>query len=409
MSQAPPGRSQIVITGGGVIGCSIAYHLAARGMTDVTVLERRRLTEGSTWHAAGLVGQLRSVPALTGLIKASVACYRELPGLTGYDTGWHEVGSIRVASSEARLAELKRLTGAAGRAGLQAHLISPARAAELFPPLEAGGVRGAIWVPSDGYADPSQLTHSFAAGARALGARIAENTTVTGLELTGHRVSAVRTGEGRIECDVVVNATGMWGRRTAGLAGASVAVTAVEHQYVVTERIAGLPAGLPTFRDPDGRFYAKPETGGLAIGGWEDGSRAPWHDVPLSLGPELFPPDHHRFAPLADAAARRIPVTAHAGIRAWINGPIPFSPDGEPLIGRTAEAANLFHCCGFSAGIAAAGGAGLAMAAWIIDGDPGMDLSALDPRRFGDPPPDPADLASRCVNAYATYYQLATP
>jgi len=403
-----PERSEIVIIGGGVIGCSIAYQLAARGRTDVTMLERRRLTEGSTWHAAGLVGQLRSSGSLTGLMRSSVATYTELAGRTGYPTGWHQAGSIRAASSDSRLRELKRLITVAQSVGFEAYLISPGQAAELFPPLSLAGLRGAIWVPSDGYADPHQLTHSFAAGARALGVRIIESAAVTSLERRRRRVVAVGTPGGRIECEVVVNATGMWGRQTARLAGSDVAVAAVEHQYVVTERIGGLPAGLPTFRDPDGRFYVKPETGGLVIGGWEDGSRVPWLTVPLDLGAELFPPDHERFAPLARACAHRIPVTAEAGIRAWVNGPIPFSPDAEPLLGKTGELDNVFHCCGFSAGIAAAGGAGHAMANWIIDGDPGYDLTPFDVRRFGRDG-DPGDLAQRCLDAYARYYQISLP
>jgi 4-methylaminobutanoate oxidase (formaldehyde-forming) len=183
----------------------------------------------------------------------------------------------------------------------------------------------------------------------------------------------------------------------------------VEHQYVVTERIDALPPDLPTFRDPDARFYVKPETGGLVVGGWEDGSRVPWRPVPADLGPELFPPAHDRFAPLAEACAERIPAFAEAGIRTWVNGPIPFSPDAEPLMGVTEDVDNLFHCCGFSAGIAAAGGAGHAMAGWIIDGDPGLDLWAFDVRRFGRPHSVPGYLEQRCVDAYANYYQVAFP
>ena len=404
-----PDRSEIVIIGGGVIGCSIAYQLARRGRTDVTVLERRRLTEGSTWHAAGLVGQLRSSASLTELMRSSVATYGTLEQETGYGTGWRPVGSIRVAASAARWHELRRLVTAAKSFGFDAHLISPADTAGLFPLVSLDGVRGAIWVPSDGYADPSQLTSAFATGARALGVRIVENCKVTTIERNGRRVAAVGTTAGRIECETVVNATGMWGGQTARLAGADVAVSAVEHQYVVTEQIQGLPASLPTFRDPDARFYVKPETGGLVIGGWEDGSRAPWRTIPQDLGPELFPPDHDRFAPLAQACADRIPVTADAGIRTWINGPIPFSPDAEPLMGVTEDLDNMFHCCGFSAGIAAAGGAGHAMASWIIDGDPGLDLWPFDVRRFGRPHSVPGYLADRCVDAYARYYQIAFP
>ena len=404
-----PGRSEIVIIGGGVVGCSIAYQLARRGKTDVTVLERRRLTEGSTWHAAGLVGQLRSSSNLTRLMRWSTATYQTLERETGYATGWRPVGSIRVAASDTRWEELKRLVTTARSFGFEVHLISPGEAREHFPLLRTDGLRGATWVPSDGYADPSQLTHSFAAGARAAGVRIIQNCRVKTIEMNGRRVAAVTTERGRIECDVVVNATGMWGAETARMAGSDVAVGTVEHQYVVTGQIPGLPGDLPTFRDPDGRFYVKPEAGALAIGGWEDGSRAPWRVIPDDLGPELFPPNHERFGPIAEAAAHRIPVTGEAGLRAWVNGPIPFSPDAEPLMGRTEDLDNMFHCCGFSAGIAAAGGAGHAMAAWIIDGDPGMDLWPFDVRRFGRPHAVPAYLEQRCIEAYAQYYQVAYP
>jgi glycine cleavage system aminomethyltransferase T/glycine/D-amino acid oxidase-like deaminating enzyme len=404
-----PARSEIVIIGGGVVGCSIAYQLARRGKTDVTVLERRRLTEGSTWHAAGLVGQLRSSSNLTRLMRWSTATYETLERETGYPTGWRPVGSIRVAASDDRWTELRRLVTTASSFGFDVSLISPAQIRELFPLLRTDGIRGATWVPSDGYADPSQLTQSFAAGARAAGVRFIQHCRVMTMIINGSSVAAVGTELGQIECDVVVNATGMWGAETARLAGTDVAVGAVEHQYVVTERIGGLPADLPTFRDPDGRFYVKPEAGALAIGGWEDGTRAPWQAIPRDLGPELLPPDHERFEPLGEAAGHRIPVTADIGIKTWVNGPIPFSPDAEPLMGVTGYPRNLFHCCGFSAGIAAAGGAGHAMAAWIIDGDPGMDLWPFDVRRFGRPHSVPAYLEQRCIEAYAHYYQIGYP
>jgi glycine/D-amino acid oxidase-like deaminating enzyme len=303
-----PARSEIVVIGGGVVGCSIAYQLARRGKTDVTVLERRRLTEGSTWHAAGLVGQLRSSSNLTRLMRWSTATYQTLERETGYATGWRPVGSVRVAASDDRWAELRRLVTTARSFGFEVSLISPAEARELFPLLSTDGIRGATWVPSDGYADPSQLTQSFAAGARAAGVGIIQNCRVRTLIVDEGRVAAVDTELGRVECDVVVNATGMWGAETARLAGADVAVGAVEHQYVVTGQIPGLPADLPTFRDPDGRFYVKPETGALAIGGWEDGTRAPWRTIPPDLGPELLPPDYERFEPIGEAAAHRLPT-----------------------------------------------------------------------------------------------------
>ncbi|CAN5308201.1 FAD-dependent oxidoreductase [soil metagenome] len=406
---ALPARSEIVVIGGGVVGISVAYHLARRGRTDVTVLERRALTEGSTWHAAGLVGQLRSSSSLTQLMQKSVQTYQSLESHTGYATGWHGVGGLRVASSPQRWQELRRVYTQGKSFGFDIHLVDAAEAKRIFPLLNADGVYGATWTPTDGYVDPSQLTFSFAAGARAAGVRIVQQCRVDGIERHGRRVAALLTEQGRIECDVVVNATGMWGAETARLAGVNVAVNAVEHQYVVTEKVAGLPADLPTFRDPDARFYLKPEAGALVVGGWEEGTKACWRTIPRDLGPELFAPNHDRFEGIADGAANRLPAFADMGIHTWINGPIPFSPDAEPLMGLTEDIDNLFHCCGFSAGIAAAGGAGDAMANWIVDGDPGMDLWPFDVRRFGTPQNVATVLDMAAVQAYGHYYEIAFP
>jgi glycine cleavage system aminomethyltransferase T/glycine/D-amino acid oxidase-like deaminating enzyme len=404
-----PERSQVVIIGGGVVGCSIAYHLAQRGLVDVVLVERKTLTSGSTWHAAGLVGQLRSSSNLTKLMQKSVETYQQLEKKTGYATGWRGVGSVRVASSPDRWEELKRVATTGKSFGFNVELISAREAKDLFPLLNTEGVYGATWVPSDGYADPSQLTHSFATGARDAGVKIIQNCRVETIERTGRRVTAVITEHGRIACDVVVNATGMWGTETAKLAAVDLAVSAVEHQYVVTQKSDAIPADLPTFRDPDARFYLKPDAGALVVGGWEDGTRVPWHRIPVDLGAVLFPPNHERFQMIAEQAANRIPIFGDLGIQSWINGPIPFSPDAEPLMGITEDLDNLFHCCGFSAGIAAAGGAGYAMANWILDGDPGMDLWPFDVRRFGKSHNVPAYLEQRSIDAYSHYYQIAYP
>jgi glycine cleavage system aminomethyltransferase T/glycine/D-amino acid oxidase-like deaminating enzyme len=404
-----PQRSEVVVIGGGVIGASIAYHLAERGKTDVTLVERKSLTSGSTWHAAGLVGQLRSSSSLTQLMRKSVETYQALEAKTGQATGWRGVGGLRVASSPGRLEELRRVYTQGKSFGFDVHLVSPAEAGELFPLLNTDGVYGATWTPSDGYVDPSQLTFSFIAGARAAGVRVVQHCRVTGIERAGRRVTAVHTEQGRIECDVAVNATGMWGAETAKLAGADLAVNAVEHQYVVTDKSDGIPRDLPTFRDPDARFYLKPEAGALVIGGWEEGTRACWRTIPYDLNAELFKPAHERFEGLAEGAAHRVPLFGELGIRTWVNGPIPFSPDAEPVMGLTEDLDNLFHCCGFSAGIAAAGGAGHAMASWIIDGDPGLDLWPFDVRRFGAPHNVPAVLEALSVQAYGHYYDIAYP
>jgi glycine cleavage system aminomethyltransferase T/glycine/D-amino acid oxidase-like deaminating enzyme len=404
-----PERSEVVVIGGGVVGASIAYHLARRGKTDVTLVERKHLTNGSTWHAAGLVGQLRSSSNLTQLMRKSVATYQTLESETGYATGWRGVGGLRVASSPQRWEELQRVFTQGKSYGFDVHLVSPREAAELFPLLNIEGVYGATWTPSDGYVDPNQLTHAFITGARAAGVRVVQNCRVEGVERQGRRITAVVTEQGRIECEVAVNATGMWGAETARLAGVNVAVNAVEHQYVVTEKTDDVPRDLPTFRDPDARFYLKPEASALVIGGWEEGTKACWRTIPRDLGPELFAPNHDRFEQLAEGAANRVPIFGELGIQTWVNGPIPFSPDAEPMMGLTEDLDNLFHCCGFSAGIAAAGGAGDAMANWIIDGDPGMDLWPFDIRRFGTPHNVPKVLELLSVESYGHYYDIAFP
>ena len=404
-----PERTEIVIVGGGVIGASIAYHLAASGKTDVVLLERKSLTNGSTWHAAGLVGQLRSSSNLTQLMQKSVQTYQTLETKTGYATGWRGVGGLRVASSPERWEELRRVYTQGKSFGFDIQLVSPAEAFELFPLLNIKGIYGATWTPTDGYVDPNQLTFSFITGARAMGVRVIENCRVEGFQKDGRRVTHVITEQGRIECDTVVNATGMWGAETARLADVHLAVNAVEHQYVVTEKSPDVPANLPTFRDPDARFYLKPEVGGLVIGGWEEGTKACWRTIPRDLGPDLFQPNHERFESLAEGATNRVPIFGDLGIHAWVNGPIPFSPDAEPIMGLTEDIDNLFHCCGFSAGIAAAGGAGHAMANWIIDGDPGMDLWPFDVRRFGAPHNVPSVLDLLSIESYGHYYDIAFP
>ena len=405
-----PAQAAIVVVGGGAIGCAIAYHLARRGARDVLLLERRQLTHGSTWHAAGLVGQLRSSKNLTRLMQRSVALYRGLEAETGQATGWHGVGSLRLAASDERWDELKRSATIGKGFGFDVHLVSPAEARRLHPLLETRDLRGAVWVPSDGYVDPASLTQALARGARARGAAIREGVRVEGLRRAGRRVTHVVTDLGVIACETVVNATGMWGAEFGSMAGIGIPVCALEHQYAVTEKIAGLPEDLPTMRDPDGRFYAKPEVGGLAIGGWEDSTPVfGAGGIPRDFGPELLPGDFDRFAPIGEAALARMPAFGDTGIKTMINGPIPISADGEPIMGKAPGLDNVFVACGFTSGIAAAGGAGEAMANWILEGDPGFNLFAFDLLRFGEIHTAPDFLHARAVESYASYYAIAWP
>ncbi len=404
------GQARIVIVGGGAVGCAIAYHLARRGVSDVLLLEKAQLTHGSTWHAAGLVGQLRSKRNLTRLMQNSVAVFDRLETESGQAIDWHKVGSLRLATSPARLAEIKRTLTQARGFGVEAELLGPAEAEALFPYIDRTGVLAAAWIPGDGYVDPYALTQAYAALARRGGVRIREGVEVTGFERQGRRIVAVLTDQGRIACDTVVNCAGIWARRIGKMAGVTIAAGAVEHQYFVTEKKLDFPKTLPTLRDPDRLFYLKPDVGAFAIGGWEPDTKPLWRDgVPPGFARELFPPDMERLEQIALPAAGRLPVLNEIGIRTVINGPIPVSADGEPVMGLAPELDNFFVACGFTAGIAASGGAGEAMANWILDGDPGMDLWAFDIRRFGAPQANGRYLEARMVEAYGRYYSVHFP
>lgn len=405
-----PRHARIVIIGGGVIGCSIAYHLARRGLRDVVLLERLQLTHGATWHAAGLVGQLRSSSNLTRLMRYGAELYGKLEGETGQATGWHRSGSLRLASSPARWQELQRSATMAKGFDFHVDLISAAQARELFPLLEPAGVVGAAWIEGDGYVDPASLTSAYAAGARQGGVTIVQGVRVNAIRTLRRRVTTVVTDSGEVEAESVIDAAGMWGGEIAAMVGTRVPACAVEHQYFVSEKTDRIPAGLPSLRDPDGNFYVKPETGALAVGGWESNTR-PWGAAGIArdFGPELLQPDFDRFAPFAEAAAARIPILNEVGIRQMINGPIPITADGEPVIGLSPELDNFYLCCGFTSGIAASGGAGWVMANWLVDGDPGLDLWAFDVRRFGAPHSVKQYMYERAVESYGRYYHVAWP
>jgi len=404
-------HAKIVIIGAGAIGCAIAYHLARQGERDVLVLEKAQITHGSTWHAAGLVGQLRGKRALTRLMQNSVAVFDRLAGESGMATDWKKVGSLRLAASDARWSEIRRSIQLAKSFGFEAHLVSPDEAKQMFPHIDPRGVVGAAWIPTDGYIDPYAVTMAFAASARKGGVRIEEGVTVTGIVTEGRRALGVVTDHGTISADIVVNAAGYWARRIGAMAGVPVAAGVVEHQYFVTEKGLDVPDNLTTLRDPDHNFYLKPDVGGSwAIGGWEEGTRALWNQsAPFDFARELFPADMDRLELFALPAAERLPVLNDIGIKTVINGPIPVSADGEPIMGLAPELDNFYLACGFTAGIAASGGAGEAMANWILHGDPGLDLWPFDARRFGAPHARASWLAARAVEAYAAYYKVHWP
>jgi 4-methylaminobutanoate oxidase (formaldehyde-forming) len=402
--------ARIVIIGGGAVGCSIAFHLAEKGEREVLLLEKAQLTHGSTWHAAGLVGQLRGKRNLTRLMQNSVAVFDRLEKATGQAIDWKKVGSLRLAASPERWSEIRRSMTLAKSFGFEVHSLTAAEARDRFPFIDPAGVVGAAYIPSDGYVDPYGLTQAYAAGARAKGAKIEEGVRVTGIVRDGRRVIGVVTDHGTVGCEILVNAAGLWAKRVGEMAGVALAAGVVEHQYFVTEKGLSFDPSLTTLRDPDKNFYLKPDVGAFAIGGWEDGTKGCWRGrPPFDFARELFPANMDRLELFALPAAERLPVLNDIGIRTIINGPIPVSADGEPIMGLAPECDNVYVACGFTAGIAASGGAGEAMANWIVDGDPGMDLWQFDVRRFGPPQAVARWLEERAIEAYGAYYKIHFP
>lgn len=403
-------RARIVIIGGGAVGCAIAYHLAKSGERDVLVLEKSLITHGATWHAAGLIGQLRSKRNLTKMMQNSVALIERLAEETGQETGWRQVGSLRVASSEEHWQEVKRTATMARSFGFDLELLSAKEAQDKFPLMSIDGVLGAAFIPTDGYIDPYSYTMALVAGARAGGVKFEQNVLVEDIVVKDNRVTGVRTNKGDVECDILVNAAGLWARQVGLLAGVSIPTTVVEHQYCVTDKSMNIPTDLPTFRDPNKLFYLKPEVGGLVIGGWEEGTTHVGRKrLPFEFGRELFDDNFDRFTNVLLPAAERLPVLNELGIQTLINGPIPVSADGEPILGPLPQQPNHFVACGFTAGIAASGGAGELMANWILQGDPGMDIWAFDVRRFGPHHGSSSYLRERSVEVYGDYYKVHFP
>lgn len=410
MGTSPDRHARILIIGGGVIGTSVAYHLARSGEKDVLLLEKSQLTHGCTWHAAGLVGQLRGKRNLTRLMQNSVAVFDRLEAESGMAIDWKRVGSLRLASSPARWSEIRRSMTQAKSFGVECEDLSAGEAKRLFPFITTDSIEGAAFIAGDGYIDPYALTQAYARVARNGGVKIEEGVTVTGINIDGRRVSSVDTDAGTVGCDVVVNCAGVWAKRVGEMAGVGLAAGVVEHQYFVTEKKLEFDDSLTTLRDPDKNFYLKPDIGSFAIGGWEDGAPGCWRGKPpVDFGNELFAPNMERLELFAVPASERLPVLNEIGIQTVINGPIPVSADGEPVMGLAPELDNFFVACGFTAGIAASGGAGEAMANWILHGDPGMDLWAFDVRRFGAVHAQPVFLEKRAVEAYGAYYKIHWP
>jgi 4-methylaminobutanoate oxidase (formaldehyde-forming) len=408
-------HARAVVIGGGVGGTSIAYHLTELGWKDVVLVDRAELTSGSTFHSAGLVGQLRSSTTLTRMMMYGAALYRRLTAETGVDVSWHEVGSLRLASTKERYEELQRQAGWAKTFGLPLELISAKEAQERFPLMTLDGVLGAVWLPTDGWLDPSGLAQALAAGARSRGATIRQHTRVVGINVEGGRVRGVEVeGKGgersTIEADVVVNAGGMFAPEIGRLAGVTVPIIPMAHQYLFTNAIEGAVPTLPTMRDPDRLCYFREEVGGLCMGGYER-DPMPWSldGVPPDFNHRLLEPDWPRFDSIMAGAISRVPAIADAGVTRMINGPEAFTPDNEFILGES-EVRGFFVAAGFCAhGIAGTGGIGQQMAHWIVDGEPELDLWKMDIRRFGGQYRSQKLTLERTYESYATYYDIHYP
>ena len=406
-----PTQARAVIIGGGIIGCSTAYHLARLGWREVVLLERQKLTSGSTWHAAGLVGQLRTSANITQLLKYSVELYDRLEAETGLATGWKMNGGLRLACNAERMTEIRRQATTAHSFGLEMHLLTPKEAQDLWPLMDIGDLVGAAFLPTDGQANPADIAQSLAKGARAAGVQIVEDCAVTAIRQRDGHVTGVATDRGEIATEAVVNCAGQWAREVGALAGVSVPLQPVQHQYMVTEPIAGVARDLPTLRDPDRLIYFKEEVGGLVMGGYER-NPIPWAlgGIPEGFHFALLESDWDHFEQLMEQALVRVPALESAGIKQLINGPESFTPDGNFILGEAPELSGFYVGAGFNAfGIASGGGAGRALAEWIDGGEPPMDLWPVDIRRFGALHRDRRWVCERTLEAYGKHYTLAWP
>lgn len=400
--------AQAVIIGGGVAGCSIAYHLTLMGWRDIVLVERGQLTGGSTHRAAGLVGQLRGTYNLTRMIMHSVELYGRLRQETGIDPDWRQVGSLRLASSPLRMEEIRRLVAQAKAFGLEVELLTPREAMTLCPIISDRDLVGGAYIPTDGRIDPSGLAYALAAGARSRGCEIHTQTAVTGISVRNGRVRAVTTTQGTVRTPVVVSAAGVWSWHIGRMIGVTIPIVPIEHHYMITVPF-DVPRDLPTLRDPDLRVYAREEVGGLLVGGYE-GNPVPCgpEPIPHDLDPVKMVPNWDRFETLARNAALRIPALNDVGIRKLMIGPETFTPDGDFLLGESAEVQGFF-AAGGTPGIAAGGGVGKAMAEWIVEGRPTLDLWRADIRRFGVHYAERAYTAARAVEVYARNYTVHLP
>src|SRR5437870_1616629 len=411
MNGAPPKETKVVIVGGGIVGCSVAYHLAKLGWKDVVLLEQNQLAGGTTWHAAGLVGRLRTTNSMTRINKYSVELYQSLENETGHPIGWKRVGSLIVGRSPERMVQLQRTAAMSERFGVEVELVSPQTALEKWPLLRIDDVLGAAWLPHDGKVIPKELAIALAKGAQSRGAKVVENVRVLNVLHRDGRATGVELEQGSIKAEHVVLAGGMWTRELGLRCGVTIPLYPVEHHYVVTEPIEGAFDELPVGRDPDLCIYFRGEGSAVVLGAFQAFSK-PWlvERVPVNFSFQLLEPDWEKFAEPLRSGKWRIPALEGCKFARFVNGPESFTPDNHFILGEAPELRGLFVAAGFnSGGIASAGGAGKYLAEWIIEGEPTIDLWSVDIRRFGAWANNRAFLRERVTEVLGLHYQLAWP
>jgi len=407
-------QAEVVIIGGGILGCSIAYHLAQMGCTDVVLVEKNELTSGSTAHAAGLVTQFHTSPTMMQIRAYSIGLYNRLKAEANGNLDWHPVGSLRVASSRERLQALRRRVSQAKAVGLDVEIISPAEALRIYPHMTGDSLYGAVYLPQDGHLDPHSVTTELARRARQGGVTVYTGVRVTGIELSPRgEVTQVHTDQGAIRTACVVNAAGMWAPRVAAMVGADLPTVPVNHQHLTTQPILGheLPRETPVLRDPDNLVYIREEVRGFLVGGFERNPRA-WavDGVPWEHAAQTLAPDWDQFDEVMEGAVRRIPMLAHAGIVRLVHHPDAMTPDGYPCLGPVPGLHGFYVAAGMSLnGFGGGGGIGKLMAEWILEGEPSLDLHEMNVRRFGAHYAERHFTVERAREAYKYYYYLHFP
>jgi heterotetrameric sarcosine oxidase gamma subunit len=406
-----PNDADVVVVGGGIVGCSLVYHLAKAGAKNILLLEKHQIGSGTTWHSAALVTVLRGSPTLAALASYSAKLYASLERETGQATGWRQNGHMTIAASKDRLESLRYSVSAARSFDLDVQMITPSDIAAQWPLLNVADLHGALWSPSSGQTNPTDTCQALLKGARSLGARIIENTAVEGFEIANGELKGVRTKAGIVRCGKAVISSGLWSRQVAGMAGVAAPLYACEHLYMLTDSIPGVTPTLPAIRDSDAYLYIREDVGGLLVGCFEPNPKPlPLERLPENSAYVLFEEDWDHFAPMMQNAVHRIPALESAGMRTFINGPESFTLDGVPLVGESPEVRGLFVAAGMnSSGVVYGGGVGWALAEWIMTGRPSMDLWTVDVRRYARADNTLKGLSERIPEVLAKHFEIPWP